>query len=76
MTHQGDEGVVDEGVVLSLQAYAQFAGAPLKLRKTSNPWRSPCGEPLPFPHSPQHTYTRKVFDFRTIEHVALPIMPL
>lgn len=27
------------------QAYAQFAGAPLKLRKISNPWRSPSGEP-------------------------------
>ncbi|XP_028428326.1 metaxin-1 [Perca flavescens] len=25
------------------QAYAQFAGAPLKLRKISNPWRSPSG---------------------------------
>lgn len=28
---------------LVVLAYAQFAGAPLKLRKTSNPWRSPCG---------------------------------
>lgn len=27
-----------------LQAYAQFAGAPLKLRKICNPWRSPGGE--------------------------------
>ncbi|KAK1896050.1 Metaxin-1 [Dissostichus eleginoides] len=26
-----------------LTAYAQFAGAPLKLRKISNPWRSPSG---------------------------------
>ncbi|KAG7218806.1 hypothetical protein INR49_006441 [Caranx melampygus] len=25
------------------EAYAQFAGAPLKLRKISNPWRSPSG---------------------------------
>lgn len=30
---------------MSPQAYAQFAGAPLKLRKISNPWRSPSGEP-------------------------------
>lgn len=26
------------------QAYAQFAGAPLKLHHMSNPWRSPSGE--------------------------------
>ncbi|TNN26674.1 Metaxin-1 [Liparis tanakae] len=25
------------------EAYAQFAGAPLKVRKMSNPWRSPSG---------------------------------
>uniref|UniRef100_A0A8C7WSB3 Uncharacterized protein n=1 Tax=Oryzias sinensis TaxID=183150 RepID=A0A8C7WSB3_9TELE len=30
--------------VLRLQAYAQFAGAPLKVRKICNPWRSPSGE--------------------------------
>ncbi|XP_031174963.1 metaxin-1-like [Sander lucioperca] len=28
---------------LVVLAYAQFAGAPLKLRKISNPWRSPSG---------------------------------
>ncbi|KAI3360725.1 hypothetical protein L3Q82_012868, partial [Scortum barcoo] len=28
---------------LVVLAYAQFAGAPLKLRKMSNPWRSPSG---------------------------------
>ncbi|XP_063736915.1 metaxin-1-like isoform X1 [Eleginops maclovinus] len=28
---------------LTVLAYAQFAGAPLKLRKISNPWRSPSG---------------------------------
>ncbi|XP_053744152.1 metaxin-1-like [Synchiropus splendidus] len=41
---EGDWGLPsvssDSLVVL---AYAQFAGAPLKLQKTSNPWRSPSG---------------------------------
>ncbi|XP_022617286.1 metaxin-1-like [Seriola dumerili] len=41
---EGDWGLpsvsTDSLVVL---AYAQFAGAPLKLRKISNPWRSPSG---------------------------------
>lgn len=40
------------------QAYAQFAGAPLKLRKTSNPWRSPCGEETP--PTPCDTWSTRV----------------
>lgn len=40
------------------QAYAQFAGAPLKLRKTSNPWRSPCGEETP--PAPRDTWSTRV----------------
>lgn len=31
---------------VSPQAYAKFAGAPLKLQKLSNPWRSPSGEAM------------------------------
>ncbi|XP_040923648.1 metaxin-1-like isoform X2 [Betta splendens] len=41
---EGDWGLPSISVdCLVVLAYAQFAGAPLKLRKISNPWRSPSG---------------------------------
>lgn len=41
---EGDWGLPSVSTdCLVVLAYAQFAGAPLKLRKTSNPWRSPSG---------------------------------
>jgi len=30
--------------LFSLKAYAKFSGAPLKVHKITNPWRSPTGE--------------------------------
>ncbi|XP_053182800.1 LOW QUALITY PROTEIN: metaxin-1a [Scomber japonicus] len=41
---EGDSGLPSVSTdCLVVLAYAQFAGAPLKLHKTSNPWRSPSG---------------------------------
>ncbi|XP_075934546.1 metaxin-1-like isoform X2 [Anarhichas minor] len=41
---EGDWGLPSVSTdCLVVLAYAQFAGAPLKLRKMSNPWRSPSG---------------------------------
>ncbi|XP_056300029.1 metaxin-1a [Pseudoliparis swirei] len=41
---EGDWGLPSVSTdCLVILAYAQFAGAPLKLRKMSNPWRSPSG---------------------------------
>uniref|UniRef100_A0A3P8TZQ0 Metaxin n=1 Tax=Amphiprion percula TaxID=161767 RepID=A0A3P8TZQ0_AMPPE len=41
---EGDWGLPSVSTdCLVVLAYAQFAGAPLKLRKISNPWRSPSG---------------------------------
>ncbi|XP_068180304.1 metaxin-1a [Antennarius striatus] len=42
---EGDWGLPSVSTdCLVVMAYAQFAGAPLKVTKTSNPWRSPSGK--------------------------------
>lgn len=58
------------------QAYAQFAGAPLKLRKISNPWRSPSGEAAPLQTHEEETLTlfTVIIDFFFLSSGSLPAL--
>uniref|UniRef100_A0A3Q3X1S6 Metaxin n=1 Tax=Mola mola TaxID=94237 RepID=A0A3Q3X1S6_MOLML len=56
---EGDWGLPSVDIdCLVVLAYAQFAGAPLKLHHVSNPWRSPSGSLPALRTSQNHTLSR------------------
>lgn len=62
--------------LLFFQAYAQFAGAPLKLRKISNPWRSPSGEAAALQTHEEETLTcwKRLLIFVFLSSGSLPAL--
>ncbi|CAL1611662.1 unnamed protein product [Knipowitschia caucasica] len=56
---EGDSGLPSvDWDCLSVLAYAQFSGAPLKVHKISNPWRSPSGSLPAFRTNQSETLTQ------------------
>jgi len=55
----GDWGLPSiDSKCLQTMTYAKFSGAPLKIRKTNNPWKSPTGYLPVFLHGQFDTYTK------------------